>query len=490
MKKIFLLLFLLPYLFFAQLNSDLQSLSKEFWQWRVVTQPATMDDIPRVERPDNWKPDYSPAALVLINKTYQDFRKRLNKLEKSKWSRADSVDYLCLRSAIERVNWEINILRTPYRNPDFYIQQTLGAFYELLVIPESLHAEKIENLIDILESIPKTLADGKNNLSEATAPFARIALDNLKDIGSKLNRVNEAIKKQVYKKYHSQFDEAIRNAISSLEGFNRWLIERLPTFQKQFNIGKDAYLYFLKNIALIPYTPEEMLKYGKMEFDRASLFESLEKLKGRASPKIFNSIEDEIAQVNQDENSIREFLVRNNIITVPAWLKHYTFRRTPEHLAPLTFIGESDDFTSENRLDKDAIRYTVQPDTNLSYFPLSIAKDPRPIIVHEGIPGHYFQLALSWKNPDPIRRRFVDSGSNEGIGFYVEEMLLQAGLFDERPYAKEIIYNFMRLRALRVEVDIQLALGNFSIEQAADYLEKSVPLDKESALERENRWLS
>ncbi|MEP7071529.1 MAG: hypothetical protein ABI839_04025 [Verrucomicrobiota bacterium] len=29
--------------------------------------------------------------------------------------------------------------------------------------------------------------------------------------------------------------------------------------------------------------------------------------------------------------------------------------------------------------------------------------DPRPLIVHEGIPGHYFQLCLVWKNDDPIR---------------------------------------------------------------------------------------
>jgi hypothetical protein len=30
--------------------------------------------------------------------------------------------------------------------------------------------------------------------------------------------------------------------------------------------------------------------------------------------------------------------------------------------------------------------------------------------------------------------------------------MLQAGLFDDNPHTREIIYNFMRLRALRVEV--------------------------------------
>jgi uncharacterized protein (DUF885 family) len=41
----------------------------------------------------------------------------------------------------------------------------------------------------------------------------------------------------------------------------------------------------------------------------------------------------------------------------------------------------------------------------------------------------------------------------------------------------------MRLRALRVEVDIQLALGNFSIEQAGQFLAKTVPMDEATAID-------
>ena len=37
------------------------------------------------------------------------------------------------------------------------------------------------------------------------------------------------------------------------------------------------------------------------------------------------------------------------------------------------------------------------------------------------------------------------------------------------------------MRALRVEVDVKLALGLFTIDQAADYLEKIVPVDRSTA---------
>jgi uncharacterized protein (DUF885 family) len=118
-----------------------------------------------------------------------------------------------------------------------------------------------------------------------------------------------------------------------------------------------------------------------------------------------------------------------------------------------------------------------------------MARDPRGIIVHEGIPGHYFQMVVSWTHENPIRRYYYDSGANEGIGFYAEEMTLQAGLFDNLPRSREIIYNFMRLRALRVEVDVRLAIGEFSIEQAASYLEGTVPMDRATAGE-EAAWFA
>jgi uncharacterized protein (DUF885 family) len=145
-------------------------------------------------------------------------------------------------------------------------------------------------------------------------------------------------------------------------------------------------------------------------------------------------------------------------------------------------MGVVDDLTSETRLSENGCAYIPPPRPGMSYFRNASAQDPRPIIIHEGVPGHYFQMVLSWNHENPIRRRYFDSGPNEGWGFYVEEMMLQAGLFDrDRPRTREIIYNFMRLRALRVEVDIKLATGAFSIQQGGEYLAIMVPMDRETA---------
>ena len=39
----------------------------------------------------------------------------------------------------------------------------------------------------------------------------------------------------------------------------------------------------------------------------------------------------------------------------------------------------------------------------------------------------------------------------------------------------------MRLRAVRVEVDVKLALGEYTLEQAAKYLQEKVPMDENTA---------
>ncbi|MCH7818569.1 MAG: DUF885 domain-containing protein [Candidatus Marinimicrobia bacterium] len=468
-----------------QLNEDLQSLASEFFNWRSVTQPATSDDIPRVERPDNWHPEYSQEAILEIKTKYKEFVIRLEEIPKQNWLVSDSVDYLILRSAMERVNWEFTVLNAPSRNPDFYIQQTLGAVFELLLISTPMTELRAANIITILNSFSQTVEDAKINLTDPVASFADIALGNLENIRKKLEATNDALMPLFPESLRDVLGHASENAIKALEDYTKWLKMEHPAMTNDFSVGREGYEYFLDNIALIPYSPEELLQQGELEWNRSLIFEEFEQLRNANLPELtlFANAEEQISRANLEEENIRLFLEEKNIMTVPESLSHYINVKTPAHLAPLAYMGVMDDLTSESRLKENAVKYIKDPSPDLPYFSLSMAQDPRAIIIHEGVPGHYFQMALSWSNPDPIRRHFIDSGANEGIGFYVEEMMLQFGLFDDSPRSREIIYSYMRLRALRVEVDIRLAVGEFDIEEAGEYLEKKVPLDKETAIE-------
>ena len=475
------------YIFPLQLCADekLQKLSEDFFSWRAVTQPATSDDINRVERPDNWVPNYSPDALKEYRQKYHDFKTTLLNIPRIHWTRTDSVDFLLMRSAIERVHWELDVLRLPHRNPDFYINQTLGALYELLIIHSPMTVQRSLNIITRLNSFEKTISDAKINLNEPIGYFAKNAIENSQDPRKRLHECADALKLLFPKHIHIELDRAIESAATALEEYISWLEQNKDSMSNDYVVGREKYEYFLRDIALLPYTPEQLIAMGDQAWNRSVAFEHYEVMRNSHIPKakLFDSVDSQIKQEKIDEISIREFLEEQDIMTVPNWLMHYKNLKIPAHIKPFMNMGVVDDLTSINRLDEDAVAYIPEPSSDLPYFWRAIAQDPRPIIIHVGIPGHYFQLAMSWKQHNPIRRHFFDSGPMEGIGFYIEELMLQFGLFEDRPHTREIIYNFMRLRALRVNIDVNLALGNYSINKAGEYLSSTIPMDYNTAID-------
>jgi uncharacterized protein (DUF885 family) len=462
----------------------LDDLARDFWAWRAEYQPLSGDDIPRIERSPDWVPAWSKASVLEQRRTLAAFEKRLEKMDASQWPVSRQVDYRLTGSAIARAHWELEIMRNFERNPMFYVDQTMGAIFESLLQPPPFSPARSREIITRLKSIPQTVEAAKINLEgSAIKPFALLAIEELKDVRPRFSTVEREIKPLLAKDSAAQLSQATEQAITALESLRAWLEQQLPAMSSDTAIGRDAYIFFLRKVALVPFTPEQLLAMGQQEWERAVAFETYELRRNEGAPQlsIFPNQTAQIARGISDEIAIRKFLDTKGLMTVPAWVQHYRNLPLPAYLEPLSSLGVADDLTSPTRLKEDGISYIPQPKPALGYFNLSRARDPRPIIAHEGVPGHYLQLVLSWAHEDPIRRHYYDSAVNEGIGFYAEEMMLQAGLFDDSPRTREIIYNFMRLRALRVEVDVKLALGTFTIPQAADYLERTVPMDKETA---------
>jgi hypothetical protein len=429
-------------------------------------------------------PDFSPEALDEYRERHLAFLQALDQLDTERWNIGDQVDAQLLKAAIERVHWELDVLKSPQRNPLFYLDQTLGSIFELLILSSPITASRAENILLRLEHFPSTLKSARINLDQAVRPFAEAAIETLDGIDVRLLAVQAALKDEFPAGLEERLAASTKAAIKALEKYREWLRSELDTMQTAFAIGPHSYQWFLTHVALVPYTPGELLAQGQQAWNRSVAWDVIEKNQNRDLPEmpLFKSADHQIKASSLKENEIRVFLESSELMTVPRWLQHYLNREIPDFLAPLSFMGVTDDLTSENRLDEDAYSYIPEPAEDLSYFKLASARDPRPLIIHEGIPGHYFQMALSWANPDPVRRRYIDSSANEGIGFYVEELLLQAGLFDYSPRSREIMHSFMRLRALRVEVDIRLAVGDFTIEQAGEYLARAVPMDRETAV--------
>ena len=482
MKKSWLAVFLTA-LLLANASAATESVAKlanDFWSWRAKYAPFTGDDVNRIERPGGTR-DWSRASIDKQRKDLAEFEARWKKIDPAQSPIAKQVDYKLIGSALARVRWELDVNPRWRRDPNFYIAQTLTALAEALTVPAPYDEAHNREILNRIENISPILEQAAQNLDNPPAPFASVTIQALEGIRDRLRKMASLLTASTTLK-EGELNGACERAADALEKFQQQLKEKLPRLPQQTALGRDAYVWFLRNVALMPFTPEELLAMGQQEWNRAVAFETFEKNRNQDVPslKIAADVNSWIKDAAEKEAQIRKFLKEHRILTVPDWIQHYTLRPTPDYLRALGFT-EYDDFTGPSRLKENCVRYVPEPSERLGYFWHATAMDPRPITVHEGIPGHYFQLCLSWKHEDPIRRHYYDSGANEGIGFYAEEMMLQAGLFDDSPHTREIIYNFMRLRALRVEVDVKLALGEFTLAQAAKYLQEKVPMDEQTA---------
>ena len=260
----------------------------------------------------------------------------------------------------------------------------------------------------------------------------------------------------------------------------------MPSARKDTAIGRDNYIFFLRKVALLPYTPEQLLAMSQQEWSRSVAFEAYQqtRLAGASPAPFFPSAEAQIEAERAAEEKVRAFLVEQKILSVPAWLQHYRNLLLPDlpgtarktwgspttspglrvsiRMEPATFV-----FRDRTWASLTSPPHTIRGPS----WCMRACRDITSSSAWDGI------------SPDPIRRHYYDSGANEGLGFYAEEMMLQAGFFDDNPHTRETIYSFMRLRALRVEVDVKLALGEFTLQQGADYLARTVPMDKATALD-------
>lgn len=476
------MLFALPAL--CQNDDALQELSQEFWAWRATTQPFNLDDIPRIERPAGVKRSWSVASVQDQRSKLLGFERRWKELEPAKRTPPQEVDYKLVGSALARVRWEFEWNRRWQRDPMFYVEQTLAPVQEVLAIPPPFTDTQSEEIVSRFENIPSILEEARSSLTDPVGPFAKLAIDSLDNVRGRLSIVKrEVAPLLVGNKAKDSFGPAIDKATAALESYRAWLQEQMPSMKGKPAVGRDGYMFFLKNVALYPFTPDDLLQMARQEWARVVQSEQIESNRNRNVPplKIKSTFEAEQKDEIRDEEAIRKFLVSQHILSVPGNFPHYTIKPMPAYLEAMDGWGEMDDFTGPSRLKANSVRWVPPPSDKLGYFSLANAKDYRLEIAHEGVPGHYFQMWLGWNHPDQIRRHYYDSGANEGIGFYAEELMLQAGLFDDSPHVREMTYNWARLRALRVEVDVKLALGEFTLEQAAEYLQRMVPMDAGTA---------
>ena len=196
---------------------QLQQLAQDFWTWRAANQPVSSDDIPRIERPVDWVPDWSRDAIARRRSEQSEFAARHEAIDERSWPLPQQVDYRLIASAIARVHWELNVTCGQERNPGFYVDQTLGLLFLSLLKPPPFTGGRSHAIVRYLQSFPATVANAKENLAgKAIKPFAIAALEKLVAVKSRLTKVGTELGPFLSGVDPKEFNQSVSAAITAL----------------------------------------------------------------------------------------------------------------------------------------------------------------------------------------------------------------------------------------------------------------------------------
>ncbi|MBM3323345.1 DUF885 domain-containing protein, partial [candidate division WOR-3 bacterium] len=107
------------------------------------------------------------------------------------------------------------------------------------------------------------------------------------------------------------------------------------------------------------------------------------------------------------------------------------------------------------------------------YFRRTLNHGPRGGIVHEGFPGHHFQMSLANHHSSFIRRLQWHTPLVEGWALYCEQAVVEQGLYPPDPFPDLRWLGGVKFRAARVIVDVQLHTGRMSYDDAWRFMARN-----------------
>ena len=420
---------------------------------------ALHDEFLEFDRPamENGLPDYRPETIERQQAGLDGFADRLGAIDPAGWPVPQQVDYLLVRARLNRLDFDLRIRRPWARDPGTYVDTVQRLAFHQFPLAEEEAAE----LGTQLAGVPAFLSLAETNLTDVGAELTMLALRNLVTAdgvghGHPYREVPPAGALAWYEDlveqlaaHHPELLPAAHEAQAAVQGFHTWLTDDRDRMDAPSGLGRANYDWYLKYVAMMPFDWDDVNRIGDRELHRSWAFLELERNRNRGLPAVdpASSAEDYGERIRDADEHIRKFLVDQDILTIP------------DH------VGE---FGTN-------VPWIVREGGRRNFWEEVQYRDPRPDHVHAVIPGHRFDALLRSRDDRPIRAAARDRGRSEGWAFYLEEMMLQAGLLDELPRTRELYYIFQIARAVRNRAEALMHTNQFNVQQAVDYMVDNTP---------------
>jgi uncharacterized protein (DUF885 family) len=410
------------------------------------------------------------AARKEILSLYGEYKAALEVLDRNELSRANQVDAELLLHEIESSIWSIEKLQEWAWNPLYYVDRSGSAIYGLMAREFAPLEERLLAVASRLEQMPRFLDQARGSIEANRVPkiHAETAIKQNPGLASIIEAMVVPQMAVLQAKERARLSAAIETARDALADHQTWLEEELlPRANGDFRIGAELYDVKLAFALNSPLSRKEITGRAEREYEavRNRMYEVAKEIYVEKHP--FTAFPDDPDESYKQaviraalEEAYRKLPPRDGIVKIAKeylqqasdFVVEHDIVTMPEEPVEIIIMPEFQRGVSfayldpPGPLDKDqSAFYAVAPlpedwtdeqaESFLREYNLLSMQD---LTIHEGVPGHYLQIALSNRYPSPLRSVLWSGPFVEGWAVYAEEMMIEEGYLDDDPLMKLI----------------------------------------------------
>lgn len=410
---------------------------------------------------------------------YEEFQGMLAAIDRDALSRANQVDYELLKADVEYRIFQLDTLQEWAWNPLYYVNGAGSSIYNLVARDFAPVEERLANAASRLEQFPRYLEQARASLQPERVPkiHAETAVAQNLGVVSIINNMIVPEMDALTPATRERLETAIEIAKDALAAHQNWLEEELlPRSAGEFRLGAKLFDAKLRFTLDSPMGRREIQARAEAEYEslRNQMYELAREVYVGKHPyttfpdnpdeaykqAIIRSALEEAYQVLPPRDGVvdaartalqqaTDFTIENNLVTVPEdpveiiLMPEFQRGRSVAYLdAPGALDRGQKTFYAIAPLPEDWTDEQVESFLR-EYNLLSL----HVLSVHEGVPGHFLQLALSNRYPSTLRHVLQSGPMIEGWAEYSERVMIDAGYLDNDPLA-ELIFMKWYLRAV------------------------------------------
>ena len=478
-------------------DDEFQKIAHDYIERYLRANPEEATDLGD-HRFDGQLTDYSPEARAKELAAQKEFRDKLAAIDGSRLTGANNVDFRILKENIDYQIFRGEELKEPEWNPLVYMQSLANSLYLLVARDFAPAQQRIPNLRQRMEKIPRVIAQAKANLQHPPRIHTETAIEQTQG-AINLVRTDLAPLLDQAPEMKRELAPLQGKTAAALEDYKKWLQNDLvPRSNGNFRLGTEKYRKKLRFALASDLPMEEILKRAKTDLEQTqtAIYETALPLYKKYFPiadektladkqRLTAAVLDKLAEQHPNDatvvdyakeivNEATDFVKQHYLVTIPNVpldvIAMPEFKRGVaiaycDAPGPLEKNGKTFFAVAPTPMDWSKERKE-------SFFREYNNYMIRDLTVHEAMPGHFLQLgrANQFRAPTLVRAIFQSGTFIEGWAVYCEQMMAEQG-YGGPPVKMQQLK--MRLRVIcNAILDQGIHAGNMSEQEAMNLMTK------------------